>query len=132
MANPSLRTFKDLVVWQKSYQLCLRVYSATARFPTDERYGLMTQLRRAAVSVPSNIAEGYNRRGRKDYVRFCSVALGSLAELETQLMLARDLKLCSSNDAVGLAEDVEEIQRMLKALIRSLDSRETPDAARPS
>lgn len=131
MANPSLRTFKDLVVWQKSYQLCLRVYAATARFPTDERYGLMTQLRRAAVSVPSNIAEGYNRRGRKDHVRFCSVALGSPAELETQLMLARDLKLCNNTDAVGLAEDVEEVQRMLKALIRSLDRCETPDAARP-
>ena len=115
-----LHTFKDLKVWQKSYRLCLRVYAVSKALPPDERYELSAQLRRAAVSVPSNIAEGYSRETTKDYLRFLWMAMGSLAELETQLLLSRDLKLCQEVDAMAAIENVAEVQRMLRALIRSL------------
>jgi four helix bundle protein len=77
------QTFKDLVAWQKGVQLAKAVYAATRLFPADERFGLVSQMRRAAVSVPSNIAEGYSRTGRADYVRFVEIARGSVNELET-------------------------------------------------
>lgn len=119
-----LRTFKDLKVWQKSYELCRRVYAITTGFPQEERFGLVAQLRRASVAVPSNIAEGYSRDTTKDYLRFLWMALGSLAEMETQLMLSLDLGLCQGNEAPQVIEDVHEAQRMLKALVKSLKSRE--------
>ncbi|MBN2561310.1 MAG: four helix bundle protein [Phycisphaerae bacterium] len=115
-----LRTFKELKVWQRSYHLCLQVYAVSKRFPADERFGLITQLRRAAVSVSSNTAEGYNPSSRKDYLRFLSIALGSLAELETQLMLSKDLELCGEGEVVELIDNADEVQRMLKALMKSL------------
>lgn len=119
-----LRTFKDLKVWQKSYQLCRRVYAITSVFPQEERYGLVTQLRRASVAVPSNIDEGYSRDTTEDYLRFLWMALGSLAEIETQLMLSLDLSLCRGEEVTQAIEDVHEAQRMLKALVKSLKSRE--------
>lgn len=119
-----LRTFKDLKVWQKSYELCRRVYAVTSGFPQEERFGLVAQLRRASVAVPSNIAEGYSRDTTKDYLRFLWMALGSLAEIETQLMLSLDLSLCRGEEVTQAIEDVHEDQRMLKALVKSLKSRE--------
>jgi four helix bundle protein len=82
------RNYKDLKVWQKSYQLCLDVYKITKGFPKEERYGLISQIRRAAVSVPSNIAEGYRRKTTPDYIRSLYVAYGSNCELETQILLS--------------------------------------------
>lgn len=79
-----LRTFKDLIVWQKSYTLCGKIYNLTKQFPTDERFGLTSQLRRAAVSIPSNIAEGYKHDTTREYVRYLFIALGSLGEVETK------------------------------------------------
>ena len=115
-----LRTFKDLIVWQKSYGLCRRIYALTKEFPSDERFGLTSQMRRASVSVPSNISEGYNRDTTKEYVRFLFIALGSLGEIETQMMLSRDLCLCDGRQCDEVLELVAEINRMLRALIRSL------------
>ena len=86
-----LKTYKDLKVWQKAYDLCLNAYRITAAFPKDERYGLTSQIRRSAVSIPSNIAEGYGRKSRADYIRMLYIAYGSVCELETQTLLARDL-----------------------------------------
>ena len=83
--------FRQLVAWQKGYQLSLDVYKATRVFPSAEGYGLTSQMRRAAVGIPANIAEGYNRQHRKEYLQFLTVASGSLAELETYVLLARDL-----------------------------------------
>ncbi len=87
-----LRTYKDLKVWGKSYSLCLEIYKITKRFPESEKFGLTSQLRRASVSIPSNIAEGYGRKTTKEYIYSLYVANGSLCELETQLMLAKDLQ----------------------------------------
>ena len=119
-----LKTYRELVVWQKAFRLCTDVYQLTKRFPSDERFGLTAQLRRAAVSVPSNIAEGYNRSTKQDYLRFLWIANGSLAELETQLMLARELGLGAREDLSETLESVEEVDRMLRALMRSLKAKE--------
>jgi len=86
-----LKSFKDLKVWQKSYDLCLKTYRMTTTFPKDERYGLTSQIRRSAVSIPSNIAEGYGRKTTLDYIRMLYIAYGSVRELETQVLLAGDL-----------------------------------------
>ena len=86
-----LKNYKELKVWQKSYELCLEIYRITAKFPKEERYGLTSQIRRAAVSVPSNIAEGYGRKTTPEYIRFLYIAYGSNCELETQILLSGDL-----------------------------------------
>ena len=118
-----LRTFKDLKVWQKAYGLCLEVYAICKKFPRDERFELSSQVRRAVVSIPSNIAEGYARETTKDYLRFLSIASGSLAELETQLLLCKDLELCGDPEVRAVLESLAEVERMLAALIRSLKER---------
>jgi four helix bundle protein len=86
-----LKNYKELKVWDKSYQLCLEVYRITQEFPKIEIYGLISQMRRAALSIPSNIAEGYGRKTITDYLRFLCIAYGSVCELETQIMLSGDL-----------------------------------------
>jgi four helix bundle protein len=118
-----LRDYRDLLVWQKSYQICLQVYRATRKFPADERYGLTSQMRRAAVSVPSNIAEGYSRSTTGDYLRSLRFAYASNRELETQAMLARDLDYLKLDEYGKLSEDVREVERMMKSLIKSLERR---------
>jgi four helix bundle protein len=123
-----LRTFRELKVWQKSYALCLAVYQLTSRFPNDERFGLSSQMRRAAVSIPSNIAEGYVRNSPRDYLRFLAISSGSLAELETHVMLCRDLNYGDKEARRGVADNAAEVRRMLDALIRSLRAKRTGDA----
>ena len=118
-----LRNYKDLKVWQKSYQFCLIIYKITKEFPNDERYSLTSQIRRAAVSVPSNIAEGYGRKSTPDYVRFLYIAYGSTCELETQILLAGDLGYIKPEQLNKLQKDIAEGERMLKALIKSLENK---------
>lgn len=118
-----LKNFKELKVWQKSYSVCIRLYQATAKFPAEERYGLISQIRRSAVSIPSNIAEGYGRKTTTDYIRFLYIAYGSLCELETQIMLAGDLDYLPVEKLKRLNTDISETERMLKALIRSLENK---------
>jgi len=115
-----IRSFRDLVAWQKGVELCQRVYEDSKCFPADERFGLVAQMRRAAVSVPSNIAEGYGRRSRRDYLRFLNMALGSLCELETQLILAVRLGLAGGDDVGASMALVRDIDRLLSALIRAV------------
>ncbi|MFH1746583.1 MAG: four helix bundle protein [Planctomycetota bacterium] len=115
-----LRSYKELKVWQRSFDLCKRVYGLSRSFPADERFGLVVQVRRAAVSIPSNIAEGHSRDTTRDYVRFLWMAKGSLAEVETQLMLARELGFGNTDETEAGLEELDEIGRMLKGLIRSL------------
>jgi len=117
---PEIRSFRDLIAWQKAMDLCQRVYDVSRRFPPDERYGLTAQTRRAAVSVPSNIAEGYGRHRTHDYLRFLNVALGSLCELETQLLLAVRLEFTGRDDIGGCMELLREVDRVLSALIRAV------------
>jgi four helix bundle protein len=118
-----LKNYKDLMVWQKSYQVCLDVYKITKEFPGEEKYSLSSQIRRAAVSVPSNIAEGYGRKTTPDYIRSLYIAYGSNCELETQLLLAGDLGFTESNSLQKALEGISEVERMLKALIKSLENK---------
>lgn len=105
------KSFKDLIVWQKSYVLVLEVYKLTRAFPTDERYGLSQQMRRSAVSIPSNVAEGYGRQFGKEYKQFLSISYGSRCELETQYLLSVDLGYARKNDAIESL--LEETGKML-------------------
>ena len=110
-------------VWQKSYKLCLEIYRITAKFPKEERYGLTSQIRRSVVSTPSNIAEGYGRKTTLDYTRMLYISYGSVCELETQILLAGDLDLIEKDELSKLYKDIAEIERMLKALIKALESK---------
>ncbi|MCB2149576.1 MAG: four helix bundle protein [Deltaproteobacteria bacterium] len=118
-----LKNYKELKVWQKSYTLCLDVYRITRIFPKEEIYGITSQLRRSAVSIPSNIAEGYGRKTTADYIRFLYIAYGSLCELETQVMLTGDLNYLDDVKLEGLKANISEAERMLKALISSLENK---------
>jgi four helix bundle protein len=108
--------FKKLNVWQKAHELTLRLYPATASFPQSELYGLTSQMRRCCVSIGSNIAEGCGRAGEGEKARFLQIALGSLSELEYQVLVARDLGYLPSNKADELTERISEIGRMLGSL----------------
>ena len=112
--------YRDLVAWQKAMDLTERVYRCTSDFPMEERYGLTSQMRRAATSIPSNIAEGQGRRSTDDeFIRFLRIALGSLCELETQLELSVRLKIMSAEQLSALRPASEEVGRLLNGLIRS-------------
>ena len=111
--------YRELKVWQRAMDLVQQVYAGTKGFPAEERYGLTTQMRRAAVSVPSNIAEGHGRGG-KDFLRFLSIAYGSLLELETQVEVSRRLAYLSEGVACALLAESAEIGRMLNGLKNSL------------
>ena len=117
------KSHKDLVLWQKSMDLTVEVYRMARCFPNFELFGLGAQLRRAAVSVPSNVAEGAARRTTRDFISFLHIARGSLAELETQLLLARRLHYVDDASAQALATEVEEVGRLLNAVIRGLRRR---------
>jgi four helix bundle protein len=118
-----LTNYKELNVWQKAYRLCLEIYKLTKAFPRDEQYNLTSQIRRAAVSIPSNIAEGYGRKTTPDYIRSLYISYGSTCELETQIMLSGDLGYISGEIMTKLQEDIREVERMLKALIKSLENK---------
>lgn len=120
-------SYKSLIVWQKSITLVKLVYKLTQSFPNEEKFGLTSQIRRAAVSIPSNIAEGQARRTTGDYIRFVSMAEGSLAELETQLIIAIDLGFCLNSENEECFGLMTEIRKMLNALRRSLLARSTND-----
>jgi four helix bundle protein len=115
-----LKNYKELKVWQKAYGLCLEIYKVTRTFPKEERYGLTSQIRRAAVSIPSNIAEGYGRKSTGEYIQALYIAYGSQCELETQILLSGDLGFMETKMLKQLLERVEEVERMLKGLIKSL------------
>ncbi len=118
-----LKSFRELKVWQKSYDLCLEVFRITKMFPGEERYVLSSQMRRSALSIPSNIAEGYGRKTRADYIRILYIAYGSVCELDTQIVLAGDLNYIQTNKQNILNQEISEIEIMLKALIRSLEKK---------
>ena len=122
MDGAKIRDFNDLIVWQKSMELAQKVYVVTQTFPKLEVFGLVAQLRRSAVSVPSNTAEGNGRRTTRDYVSFLYIARGSLAELRTQLTLARKLGYLPESAEITTLAD--EIGRILNGLIASLKARQ--------
>lgn len=116
------KTYKELIVWQKSYRLSLQVYELTQKFPKEEIYGLTSQIRRAAVSIPSNIAEGYCRQSKKEYIQFLKISFGSGAEVETQLLIAKDLHYLSEFEFVKTNDLLIEIMKMLNSLIAKVKS----------
>jgi four helix bundle protein len=111
-----MQRFTDLRVWQRSHKLVLDIYRLTRQFPSNETYGLTSQLRRAAASVPTNLAEGSKRLSNVEYARFVNIAEGSLAETEYLLMLSRDLGLLGQDAATATLKEVSQIARMLSAL----------------
>jgi four helix bundle protein len=118
---------RRLVVWHRSYDLALNIYRATSSWPTEERYGLISQLRRAATSVPSNIAEGTSQESTRGFARYLRISLGSAGEIDTQLRLARDLGYLTTSDAHRLLDEVAQIKRMLVALITSRTPERPPN-----
>jgi four helix bundle protein len=115
------KSYKDLLIWQRGMVLAKFVYKLSARFPVDERYGLISQIRRAAVSVPSNIAEGQARHTTKEFLQFLSHAQGSLAEVETQLLLSVDLGFANQEMISAGLKEVDELQKMIRSVQRKLE-----------
>ena len=114
------QSYKDLNVWQKGIELAKLIYTLTAQFPAEEKFGLVSQMRRAAVSIPSNIAEGQARHTTGEFIQFISHAEGSVAELNTQLILATELHFCSDADAHPASELMDHLRRMLNGLRRKI------------
>lgn len=112
-----IQSYKELIVWQKSIALVEEIYKLTSNFPAEERFGIITQIRRAAISIPSNIAEGYGRRSYKEYLQFYSIAYGSALELETQLIISQKLHFTVENKFTTVDQLLNEIIRMIYVMI---------------
>ncbi|MEY2508948.1 MAG: hypothetical protein QOH01_3277 [Verrucomicrobiota bacterium] len=121
--NHGTQNYKDLLVWQKGIALAKGIYRLTQNFPAEEKFGLVAQMRRAAVSIPSNLAEGQARHTSGEFVQFISHAEGSAAELDTQLILGVELGFCKKPAALAIYESIDEIRRMLNALRRAISRR---------
>jgi len=115
-----IRNFKDLLVWQRSVKFVVRIYEVTRAFPREEMYGLTSQIRRSAISIPSNIAEGQARNTRPTFANFIDIALGSAAELETQLTIALEIGYLKPPDHEGIISELTEIVRMLYGLLNKV------------
>ena len=119
-----MKTYRDLLVWQKSMVLVTEIYRLSKSFPKDEIYGLTSQMRRCSVSIPSNIAEGYGRNSTIDYIRFLRLATGSLYELQTQIEISLNLRYLKKTDFDQLYESSREIERMLSSLTKKLNDKQ--------
>ena len=119
----TVNSYRDLIAWQRARELVKEVYLLTATFSVGERFGLVSQMDRSAVSIPSNIAEGYGRATTQDYLHFLRIARGSAYELETQLVLAEDLALCGREASSKVAATLQEVVRLLQGLIAALERR---------
>ena len=115
-----IRRFKELRIWQEGISLVKEVYRITKTFPSEELYGLSVQMRRAAVSVPSNVAEGFRRKFKKEFRQFLNIALGSLAELETQVVIAKELDYMNQIEEDKFSKQIDYISRMITTLINKL------------
>ncbi len=115
-----MKDFRELKVWEKAHELTLSIYRATSTFPKDELYGLISQLRRASMSIPTNIAEGCGRGSDADFAHFLQIAMGSACETEYELVLSRDLGYLSQEHYSGLQDSLEEVKRMISALLKTL------------
>ncbi len=118
-----ISSFKDLIAWQQAYKLALMVYEITKSFPDDEKFGLANQLRRASVSVASNIAEGFSRQTKKDKIHFYHMGMGSLSEVECQLLIAQGIGYIHETDLLKVNELLVSVGRLMTGLIRSADAK---------
>ena len=121
-----IKSYRELEVWKRSVDLVTEIYALTKKLPSDQRFGLTAQMQRSALSIPSNIAEGYGRSHRGDYLHHLSMANGSLCELETQLIIAGRLKYITRSDAEAVWGLCQETGKMLSAIIKSLKSKTKP------
>lgn len=115
-----MNSYRDLIVWQKSMLLVTAIYKITANLPEDEKFGLSSQIKRSAVSIPSNIAEGYGRNYKKDYARFLQISRGSLYECQTQLEIAATLNFIANKDLKEINDLSLEVEKMLNSLIKKI------------
>ena len=118
-----MKIFRELIVWQKSMRLVVKIYELTKGFPREENFGLTSQMRRSAVSISSNIAEGYGRDSLKEFIRFLNIAISSLFELQTQIEISRNLNYLDEKKYNTSYESSREVERMLSSLIRRLKSK---------
>lgn len=116
----TIKNFRELDIWKKGIELVKKVYKITEKFPNHELYGLTSQMRRCAVSVPSNVAEGFRRKYPKEFRQFLNIALGSLAELETQLVITKELEYFGNEDEKNLLELIDHLNRMITNLWKKL------------
>ncbi len=115
-----IKSFRDLIIWQRGINLVKDVYKETGNFPKEELYGLTNQIRRSAISIPSNIAEGHIRQHRAEFRQFLNIALGSLAELETQIIIARELNYISNEKSESLIDQMRSLGKMIRGLTKKL------------
>lgn len=108
-----MQTYKDLIVWKKSIELTMKIYQVTANFPSEEKYGLISQMRRSVVSIPSNIAEGFARRNPKENAQFINIAYGSATELETQIIISKELQFIKESEEKNIDNLLEEVMKLL-------------------
>ncbi len=117
-----MKNFKKLKIWEKGFKIAIDTYKLSKDFPLEEKYGLISQVNRAAVSISSNISEGSSRRSQKDYYRFIEIALGSCFELESQLLIASELEFCDKEKTKSILQEIDEEQKMLIAFMKKLQN----------
>ena len=117
MGSENIRTYRDLEVWKRSFKLALAIYRLTQSFPDREKFGLVSQMRRRSISIPSNIAEGFAGNSQKEFARFLRIAGGSLFELQTQSLISAELGYLTTEDAASLDDEANQLERMLASLI---------------
>ena len=118
-----MNNFRELKVWQKAMNLITSIYTTTSKFPQNEQFGLTSQIRRSSVSIASNIAEGFGRNTKNEFARFLRISIGSLFELQTQLEISKNLKFITSEKFDNILSESIEIEKMLKALIKSIQNK---------
>ena len=119
-SEKKVNSYQDFIVWQKATKLAIRTYKITQKFPAEEKYGLVSQLRRAAVSIPSNIAEGYRRAYPKEWAQFLRIAYGSGSEMETQFYISKELGYISQKDYLDVMDEMSEVMKIINALLNKL------------
>jgi four helix bundle protein len=125
-----MSTFRNLKIWQKAIMLVTKIYHETKKFPQEEVYDLTSQIKRAPISIPSNIAEGYGREGKNDYLKFLNITMSSLFELQTQLEIGKNLNFISENNFISIYEDTRELEQMLSSFIKTIKtSKQTTNSA---
>lgn len=120
-----IKSFTDLNAWKEGHQLVMQIYKVSQDFPSDQKFGLTNQIQRAAVSITSNIAEGFSRNTSKEKINFYYIALGSLTEVQNQLLIVRDLTYCTKENFMEIAEQTIVVNKLINGLIKSLKSKQT-------
>jgi four helix bundle protein len=116
------RTYKELIIWKRGISFVKEIYLISDKLPEKEKYGLISQIQRAAISVPLNVAEGWSRKNTKEYIQFLHISLGSLAEVDTILIICEELRYVKSNDTIKIKEEIIELQKMIYSAVKTLTS----------